>query len=91
MYAMYMALHITNPAVEQSARELAAVTGESITDAVGKALEQRLLRERYASRKLPMPSAEEMMDLIRSFNLQPINEDRTEDEILGYGPEGFSD
>jgi hypothetical protein len=35
------------------------------------------------------PTAEEILALVRSFNLQPINEELTDDEILGYGPDGF--
>jgi hypothetical protein len=31
-------------------------------------------------------TVEEIQALVRSFHLQPINEDLSEDEILGYGP-----
>lgn len=37
-----MALNIKNPRVSQLATELARLTGESITDAVGHAIEARL-------------------------------------------------
>ncbi|AEU35982.1 Rv0623 family protein transcription factor [Granulicella mallensis MP5ACTX8] len=89
MYTMYMALHITNPAVEQKVRSLASVTGESITEAIGAAAEERLIRFNAAGKNLSSPSVEEVLAMIRSFNLKPINEDLTDDEILGYGPEGF--
>jgi antitoxin VapB len=83
-----MALHIINPDVEQKVRDLASLTGESMTDAIGAAVEERLFRVRPSSRR-PEPTVEEILELVRSFNLQPINEDLTEDEILGYGPQGF--
>jgi antitoxin VapB len=83
-----MALHITNPDVEQKVRDLASLTGESMTDAIGAAVEERILRVRPSSRR-PEPTVEEILELVRSFDLQPINEDLTEDEILGYGPQGF--
>jgi antitoxin VapB len=86
---MYMALHITNAEVEFKVRTLASVTGESITDAIGAAAEEKIARLKPASAKSPTPTVEEIQALIRSFNLQPINEDLTDDEILGYGPEGF--
>ena len=88
MYTMYMALHITNPAVEQRVRTLAAVTGESMTDAIGLAVEQYLtrLQPQVAASK---PTVEEALAYIASFNLRPINEDLTDDEILGYGPDGI--
>ncbi len=89
MYTMYMALHITNPEVEQKVRNMASITGESITEAIGAAADERIARALPGGMKAPTPSVEEVQALIRSFNLQPINEDLTDDEILGYGPEGF--
>ncbi len=89
MYTMYMALHINNAAVEQTVRELAGVTGESMTDAIGAAATERLDRLRPPKQAKPTPSFEKFKALIRSYNLQPINEDLTDDEILGYGPDGI--
>ncbi|MGA7155324.1 MAG: type II toxin-antitoxin system VapB family antitoxin [Acidobacteriaceae bacterium] len=88
---MYMALHITNPAVEQKVRDLASLTGESMTDAIGAAVEERMLRVKPPLSKQADPTIEEILELVRSFKLQPINEGLTEDEILGYGPHGFSE
>jgi hypothetical protein len=51
-----MALHIASPHVDRLARELVAVTGEKLTTAVGKALEERLARVRPNG---PSPSEEE--------------------------------
>ncbi len=86
---MYMALHINNAEVEQTVRELAGVTGESMTDAIGAAASERLARLRPSSPPHQDPSFEEIKAMIRSYNLQPINEDLTEDDILGYGPDGI--
>lgn len=89
MYTMYMALHITNSVVERKIRDLAIATGVSITDAIGAAAEEKLARIRPVGPNSPAPSVEEIQALMRSFRLQPINEDLTDEEILGYGPEGF--
>jgi antitoxin VapB len=86
---MYMALHITNPVVEKKVRDLASVTGESMTDAIGAAVEERMLRVHPSRFTQPDPTVQEILDLVRSFKLQPINENLTEDEILGYGPDGM--
>ena len=86
---MYMALHITNTAVEQKVREMALTTGESITDAIGAAAEERILRLQPAKGDLPSPTVDEILELVGSFKLQPINTDLTDDEILGYGPNGI--
>lgn len=89
MYTMYMALHITNPVVEKKVRDLASITGESMTDAIGAAVEERMLRVQPPRFKQPDPTVQEIRDLVRSFKLQPINENLTDDEILGYGPDGM--
>lgn len=86
---MYMALHITNEHVEKTVRELAGLAGESVTEAIGKAAAERISRIKPAISPEPIPSFEEMTEIIRSYNLQPINEDLTDDEILGYGPDGI--
>lgn len=39
-----MALHLNNPTTDRLARDLARQTGESLTEAVNKALEERLAR-----------------------------------------------
>ena len=87
MYTMYMALHITNPEVEHEVRELALQRGQSITDLIGTAVRQ--LRYRDQQPPKPKPTVEEMLALIDSFPSGPLNYDRTEDEILGYGPNGY--
>jgi antitoxin VapB len=91
MYTMYMALHITNPDVEEKVRALASATGESITEAIGAAADERLARVKPARAKSPPPTVDEILALVQSFNLQPINTGLTDDEILGYGPNGFSE
>ena len=86
---MYMALHINNEAVERTVRELAGVTGESMTDAIGTAAAERLERLRPSMSKRPNPTVEGVMELVRSYKLKPLNADLSEDEILGYGPDGI--
>jgi len=49
MYIMYMALHINNPEVEQKVREMALLTGESMTEAIGRAADERIARARFAA------------------------------------------
>jgi antitoxin VapB len=91
MYTMYMALHITNEAVERAVRQLAGLTGESMTDAIGAAATERIARLTPGAAATPMPSVEEVLAMVRSYNLKPINDDLTDDEILGYGPDGVPD
>jgi antitoxin VapB len=89
MYALYMALHITNPDVENAVRKLASLTGESVTQAIGTAASERIERIELKAPSRPIPTFDEMKAILRSYDLKPINRDLTEDEILGYGPDGI--
>jgi antitoxin VapB len=82
-----MALNIKDPKAEQVVRELAALTGESVTAAVRRAAEERLqrVRRRHAGRNL----AEELMEIGRHCASLPDFDTRSADEILGYDENGL--
>jgi hypothetical protein len=63
---MYMALHVTNEQLEKTVRELAGLAGESVTEAIGKAVSERIARIKPATSAEPIPSFEKMMEIIRS-------------------------
>jgi antitoxin VapB len=88
MYIMYMALHIDNPDVERKVRRMASLTGESLTEAIGNAAQERISR-RKAMRVLHTPTVDEVLELVGSFKLRRINKGLTQDEVLGYGPDGY--
>lgn len=81
-----MALSIKNPEVERLARELAAKTGESITDAVLLSLRERLVRQdaRRVSRRL-----DRVVRLAQELSKYRVDDPRTDDEILGYDEHGL--
>ena len=87
-----MALNIKNAAVEQLAAEIARLTGESKTEAIRKALEER-------RRQLKGPNADRRRHVIAFLERKVwptipkahVGRRLTraeEDRILGYGPEG---
>lgn len=80
-----MALNLKSPKADRLARELAKATGESITDAVIKALEERLAR-------LPEPRTQARLEKIRAIQNRvaalPVLDHRSDDEILGYDDQG---
>jgi antitoxin VapB len=82
-----MALSIRNSKAEKLARELAAESGENITQAITRALEERLQRLRGRSAAIDL--AEEIMKISRRCSEIPDQDQRCPDEILGYGPKGF--
>ena len=81
-----MALNIRNPEAEKLADTLARLTGETKTDAVTKALRDRLARvRRERGRRL---LADELDDLALQCAQLPVLDQRSDDEILGYDSTG---
>jgi antitoxin VapB len=81
-----MALSIKTEEADRLARELAAATGETLTDAVTNALRERLDRVRSSTR---MDIAERLNRLSLEYSAMPIADDRTPEEILGYDQNGL--
>jgi antitoxin VapB len=82
-----VALNIKDPATDRLARELARVTGESITVAARVALEERLARVRRAQDAGTRGQVGE--EVIRRGRARRTLDDRPEHEILGYGEDGL--
>lgn len=59
-----MAIHIKNVETERKARELATLTGGTITGVIDQALEQRLVEERGKRKK---PTLQEMIAATEEF------------------------
>jgi antitoxin VapB len=81
-----MAISIRNPKTEELAREVAAESGENLTQAIMHALEERL--ERLKGRKTAEDLAEEIMKISERCSALPQLDDRTPEEILGYDSKG---
>jgi len=87
-----MALSIKNEQAERLAEEVARETGETKTQAVIRALEERLLRLRGAR------TAPDLVETLLAIgrrcaalpDLEPLDA-RSPDEILGYDAEGTFD
>ncbi len=58
-----MGLNIKNTTTEKAIRDLAAATGESLTEAVEKAVTERLARVRCSEK--PAETAEELLEKLR--------------------------
>ena len=81
-----MALSIKHPEADRLARELVARTGESLTEAVVKALRERLRREEGRVRGRDL--REELAAIRERCATLPVLDDRTPDEIIGYDDHG---
>ena len=82
-----MALTIEDPAMEKAVRELAELTGDAISVAVRRAVEERLQRVRR--RRSGRGMAEELMEIGRRCASLPDLDTRSAEEILGYDESGL--
>lgn len=82
-----MALNIRNPEAERLAAELARRTGESKTEAVTKALRDRLVRVRRERAKRRL--ADELEEIAEHCANLPVLDGRRAEEILGYDEIGL--
>ena len=79
-----MVLSIKSAEADQLARELAELTGESITEAVVTSLEARIAIERRRQRE------RSLHDIVERFRQLPVLDGRSADDILGYDEYGLS-
>jgi antitoxin VapB len=81
-----MALNIRNPETERLAEAVAKLAGETKTEAVTRALRDRLerLRRQRSGRGL----ADELDEIALHCAALPVLDPRTADEILGYDDGG---
>jgi antitoxin VapB len=82
-----MALSIKNDETERLARQVAHETGESLTEAIRKALQERW--ERLKARRRSQVLAGQVEDLLRRVDALPTLDSRSADEILGYDEHGM--
>ena len=82
-----MALNIRNSEAERLASELAKQTGETKTEAVTRALRDRLARVRRerSQRRL----ADELEEIARHCASLPVLDPGTTEEILGHDSQGL--
>lgn len=81
-----MALNIRNQETERLAEALAKLTGESKTEAVTKALRDRLTRVRRE--RSPSRLADELDAIARHCASLPVLDARSAEEIIGYDERG---
>ena len=82
-----MPLNIKDPATEKFVRELAALTGETVTAAIRHAAEERLqrVRRKQTGRSL----AEDLLAIAKRCAALPNQDVRPANEILGYDADGL--
>jgi len=82
-----MAISIKSMETERLAREIAERTGDSLTGAIQKALEERL--DRLKQQRRSQILASQLEEILHRVDQLPILDSRTPDEILGYDEHGL--
>lgn len=83
-----MAISLKDPETDALARQVATLTGESLTEAIRTALRDRLRNEQL--RRGQRPWNQDRIDtLVERMNALPVLDTRSEDEILGYDGNGI--
>jgi antitoxin VapB len=83
-----MPLSIKDPEADHLARNLAQLTGETITQAVTAALRERLAREQRKDQEVES-LVKKIMDIGRHCASLPLLDRRSADEIIGYDKHGL--
>ncbi len=83
-----MALSIKDPETERLARALAERTGETLTLATRRALEERLRRVGGGARRAALLEA--LAAIRRRWSALPVLDRRRADELIGYDENGLS-
>ncbi len=83
-----MALSLKDQETDSLARQVARLTGETLTEAVRGALRLRLRDEQLKRGERPWDEAK-IDALIERYNALPVFDNRTDDEILGYDENGL--
>jgi antitoxin VapB len=83
-----MALSLKDPETDSLARQVASLTGETLTQAVRRALRERLRHEQLKRGERPWDQAR-IDAIVAHCAALPVLDDRSEDEILGYDENGI--
>ena len=81
-----MPLSIRNPKAEKLARQVAALSGESMTQAIIHALEARL--QELQKQSPAQPLVQEIMDISERCSSLPDRDPRSPEDIIGYDHDG---
>lgn len=84
-----MAIYIKNPEALRLARELSALTGETMITAITVALRERLDRVERKKRQSRNALLEEIRAISDHCASLPVLDTRTDDEIMGWNENGL--
>jgi len=82
-----VSLNIKDQRTHELVRRLAALTGETMTEAVRNAVQERIKRQQAGRGGQPL--TERLREIAHHCAALPVVRNRSEDEILGYDERGL--
>jgi antitoxin VapB len=79
---------IKRPTAVAKIRKLAKRTGETLTDAVERAVDDRLAKLRPPPRKKGRIDRKKLAEVLAYFDSLPVDDPRPHEEIIGYDEHG---
>lgn len=83
-----MAISLKDPETDRLARQVASLTGETLTEAIRTSLRERLRHEQLKRGEGP-ELAKALEEIARRCAALPVLDHRSDDEILGYDENGI--
>jgi antitoxin VapB len=83
-----MGILLNNAATEKKIRKLARRTGETLTEAIDRAIDDRLARLSPAQRKKGRLDRKKVAKVLAYFDSLPVDDPRSPDDIIGYNEHG---
>ena len=79
---------IKRPTAVAKIRKLAKRTGETLTDAVERAVDDRLAKLEPVGRKKGRIDRKKLAEVLNYFDSLPVDDPRSHEEIVGYDEHG---
>ena len=83
-----MGILVKNAETEKKIRKLARRTGETLTGAIDRAVDDRLAKLGPAQPKRGRIDRKKVAELLAYFDSLPVDDPRAPDEIIGYDEHG---
>jgi antitoxin VapB len=80
---------IKRPSAVAKIRKLAKRTGETLTEAVERSVDERLARLAPRRRKKGYVDRKKLAEVLKYFDSLPVDDPRSHEEIIGYDEHGL--
>ena len=88
IYSISWSIYVKRPTAVAKIRKLAKRTSETLTDAVERAVDDRLAKLEPVGRKKGRIDRKKLAEVLNYFDSLPVDDPRSHEEIIGYDEHG---